>query len=102
MGHSLMTYPHDTLIRAWLDGKTLQYLDGEVWVDCEHVTVASKVPHCYRDGTEYRIRPRIVRYRVWHHPATNQFKVATGMIEETVANKMGAVWLGEWCEEVME
>lgn len=97
-----MTYPHDSLIRAWLDGKTLQYLDNGVWIDCEHVSVATKTPHCYRDGTAYRIKPRLLRYRVYMIPSTGQFKVATSLQEETVANKVGAQWIGEWCEAVVQ
>ena len=57
-------YPHGALVRAWLDGKTLQYLDGEVWVDIPNADVADKLPHLYRSSTGYRIKPVTVRYRV--------------------------------------
>ena len=97
-----MTYPHDTLIRAWLDGKTLQFLDNGVWVDCEHVSTAAKVPHCYRNGTQYRIKPRLLRYRVYLLPSTGQCKVATTLQDADVADKLGAQWVGEWCEVVVQ
>ncbi len=57
-------YPHDALVRAWLDGKTLQYLDGDVWIDIAGRDTADKMPHLYRTGTDYRVKPVTVRYRV--------------------------------------
>ena len=63
-------YPHDELVRAWLDGRKVQYLDtsghvlGGIWVDIEGPDVAEKMPHFYRHGTRYRIKPVTLRYRV--------------------------------------
>lgn len=62
-----MTYPHDPLIRAWLDGKAVQYraIDSDLWLDIEPAATARKLPHFYADGsTEYRLKPVTVRYRV--------------------------------------
>lgn len=91
-----MTYPHAALIRAWLDGATLQYKEGDLWLDCEHVSVASKLPHLYRDGTDYRLKPVTYRYRVWLCNATGKLKVASSLKEETVANSLGATWIADW------
>ncbi len=57
-------YPHDELVRAWLDGKTLQYLDVDVWIDIPNVNVADKLPHLYRKQGCYRIKPVTILYRV--------------------------------------
>ncbi len=61
-------YPHDALVRAWLDGKTIQYLEyiegRNVWLDIDGPGVATKMPHFYSDFEHYRIKPVVVRYRV--------------------------------------
>lgn len=62
-----MTYPHDPILRAWLDGKAIQYLPTgtDVWLDIEGCDTATKTPHLYTDGrAAYRVKPVMVRYRV--------------------------------------
>jgi hypothetical protein len=107
-------YPHDALVRAWLDGKTIQYLDqsghvlGGVWVDIEGPGEASKVPHLYRSGTEYRIKPVTVRYRValMAHldPRDGVFTTtADNLQEERELSKQHDFvrWLTDWTEVVV-
>lgn len=58
-------YPHDELVRAWLDGKTIQFRErDDIWLDMDGPDVATKMPHFYRHGTQYRIKPVTIRYRV--------------------------------------
>ena len=96
-------YPHDELVRAWLDGKTLQYLDGDVWIDIPNANVADKLPHLYRSSTGYRIKPVMVRYRVAllaqsngeHCPAA----VDSLQEEHRLQGRPGFVrWLTDWTE----
>lgn len=60
-------YKHDAILRAWLDGKAIQYLPTgtDVWLDIEPASTATKTPHLYTDGrAEYRLKPIVLRYRV--------------------------------------
>lgn len=62
-----MTYPHAHILRAWLDGSSIQYRPAgtEVWIDIDPASTATKTPHLYTDGrAEYRVKPVTVRYRV--------------------------------------
>ena len=60
-----MKYKHDEVIRAWLDGKTVQVLDGDDWKDCAPFNGLFYLPDFHVDW-EYRIKPEpkpdVVRY----------------------------------------
>lgn len=95
-------YPHDALVRAWLDGKTLQYLDGDVWIDIAGRDTADKMPHLYRTGTDYRVKPVTVRYRValMAH-LDGMFTMNAGSLqEEREMSKHSDFirWLTDWAE----
>jgi hypothetical protein len=103
-------YPHDALVRAWLDGKTIQYLDqsghvlGGVWVDIEGPGEASKVPHLYRSGTEYRIKPVTVRYRLALMDSGGLYVSAITSLSEEHGfsrSKYFVRWLSDWTEVVV-
>lgn len=88
-------HPHDALIRAWLDGRTVQYLQGDLWVDLAAPGLVSKAPHFYLDCS-YRLKPLNLRYRLG--VLDNQVVCANTLIHATVLERRGTVWLGEWTE----
>ena len=50
-------YKHDEIVRAWLDGKTVQRKEGTVWVDVSlPLQHAQAVPMFLAQNT-YRIKP---------------------------------------------
>ena len=98
-------YPHDELVRAWLDGKTLQYLDGDVWIDIPNANVADKLPHLYRKQDCYRIKPVTVRYRVallkFTDPRDGYYTLAADSLQEEreLSDRNDFVrWLTDWTE----
>lgn len=100
-----MTYPHDPLIRVWLDGKAVQYraIDSDLWLDIEPAATARKLPHFYADGsTEYRLKPVTVRYRVaLVEPVGTIATVSVSTLEgeRQVAAAKGFIrWLTDWIE----
>ena len=58
-----MTYPHDTIVRQWLNGVPVQYLKGGIWINLPAPDAADKMPHFYPSGA-YRVKPRAIRYRL--------------------------------------
>ncbi len=60
-------YIHDAVVRAWLDGKPVQFMPDQpvkVWVDVEPPRlVTSELPH-FHAHLHYRVKPATVRYRV--------------------------------------
>ncbi len=56
-------YKHDAIVRAWLDGKTVERREGERWVTLPEVQGHPYVPTFGTDST-YRIKPedRIVTF----------------------------------------
>lgn len=59
----MSTYPHHQILIEWLNGATIQYKEGDDWIDCPNVDRAEKVPHLYREGVDYRLKPVIIRWR---------------------------------------
>ena len=103
-----MTYPHDELIRAWLDGQAVQYLDtsasGElIWIDMPSPDKADKLPHFYRTD-QYRLKPQTfrVRHALMRSKASSYSWVATAhdLTEESVVAGESAFikWLDDWTE----
>lgn len=100
-----MTYPHDKILRAWLDGKAIQYLPTGtgVWLDIEGCDVATKTPHLYTDGrAEYRIKPVVVRYRVALFVVGDQWWTMTAdtLVGERVLSEKASFtrWITDWIE----
>jgi hypothetical protein len=97
-------HPHDSLIRAWLDGRTVQYFDAAsgLWVDIEPASSVDKLPHFYRDGTPYRIKPVVVRVRnAIMRDGARAWVVACNTIQEermTGEHPNFARWLDDWKE----
>ncbi len=48
----MQKHKHCELIKAWADGRTIQYNDGEDWVDCE-------IPKWF-PANVYRVKPEKV------------------------------------------
>lgn len=100
-----MPHPHDKLIRAWLDGSSVQYLDGAVWHDLQPAEHVAKMPHFYRDSA-YRLKPVHLRVRqaLMRSSADGRIQsriaVAHTLEEETkLARDRGFVrWLGDWVD----
>lgn len=95
-----MSYPHRDLVTAWVSGTPVQFKapDG-LWLDLPDPSTADKVPHFYPRG-EYRIRPRVVRYRVADFGRSRRPRLASNATEEfNIAHTPGFVrWLTEWQE----
>lgn len=49
-------HPHDEIIRAWLDGKTVQFKYGGEWISLSAV-MAGKSLYAFHVSTEHRIKP---------------------------------------------
>jgi hypothetical protein len=94
-------YKHDTLIRAWLDGKAVQFKLEGVWLDLSAPEAVEKCPHFYPDG-EYRLKPVTVRYRVWADKLGVPHIASTLKQSDTV-EKLSTFgrYLTEWVETVM-
>jgi len=97
-----MTYPHDKILRAWLDGKAIQYLPTGtgVWLDIEGCDVATKTPHLYVDGrAEYRIKPVTVRYRVaLYTDGRKTWTETVNTIEQERNARTPERWITDWIE----
>ena len=92
-------HPHDTLIRAWLDGKPVQYLDpADRWVDLAAPSAVTKTPHFYPDCS-YRLKPRVARYRIG--TLNGRILAADTLLDAAVLDRKGIVWLGDWVEVVL-
>jgi hypothetical protein len=95
-------HKHDALIRAWLDGKTVQYTayDG-AWTDLTGPDAVESLPRFYAAST-YRLKPVAVRYRVWVDKLGAPHIASTLMQSDTV-EKLPTFgrWLHEWTEAVL-
>jgi len=94
-----MNHPHDPLIRAWLDGRAVQYMDGDRWVDIEPAATIVKCPHFYRDCA-YRLKPLTIRVRnAVMIDGGKAWVVACNTLEEermTASHPNFARWAGDW------
>lgn len=93
-----MKHPHDTLIRAWLDGRAVQYMVSGLWVDLEPPDRVEKMPHFYT-SEQYRLRPVTVRYRLWLDRAGTP-RLAHSLEAATRAEQSNDFlrWFTEWDE----
>ena len=57
-----MKHKHDEVIRAWLDGKTVQACHTHGWMDIVPIGEYEKMP-CFSVLREYRIKPETIKYR---------------------------------------
>lgn len=92
-------HPHDTLIRAWLDGKTVQYKSvAGNWLDLQPPGIVEKLPHFYVTD-DYRLKPTVTRYRVWLSTEGTPH-IASSLQQADVAEKRPtfACWLADWVE----
>lgn len=89
-------HPHDELIRAWLDGRPVQYRQGDLWLDLEPASTVNKLPHFYRDW-EYRRKPEVLRLRVWQDDDGGLHTV-TSQRDEFIASGAPTFrqWVSEW------
>lgn len=92
-------HPHEALIRAWMDGHKMQYLEDATWRDMPAFNTVEKMPHWYAYGN-YRRKPLNLRYRVgldcvggvWR-----TFVVETLQEErERAARPIFHSWVSEW------
>lgn len=95
-------HPHDALIRAYLDGKAVQYLEpGSDWRDIEPADTVKKFPHFYADRA-YRLKPVTIRYRV--ALLCNEAHYSTATVDNLEgerrlsANSQFVRWLTDWIE----
>lgn len=105
-GEAPKPYPHDALVRAWLDGKTIQYLVRGIWYDMDGPGKVDKMPHFYREGTEYRIKPVAMRYRVGLQMVGSNrphiFAVDNIEQERVMSGRSTFIrWISDWTEVVL-
>jgi len=96
-----MPHPHDALIRAWLDGQTVQYLDGQLWRNIEPPAAVDKMPHFYSDQ-KYRLAPQVfrVRHALMRASSGPWVTMVTNLAEETTISQRPHFvrWLDDWTE----
>jgi len=81
-----MTYKHDAVIRAWLDGRTVQQQSRDCsWHDVRAVGILSVVP-AFSEDESYRIKPEVVKYRRWLRDHGNGvYSIGTVTFESSVS-----------------
>lgn len=59
-------FKHDAIVRAWLDGKTIQTraTPNSDWCEVHSCTNSGYCPK-FRADEEYRIKPKMVQYRLF-------------------------------------
>lgn len=97
-----MKYPHHELLISWLNGSTVQYKEGDDWIDCPNVDRAEKVPHLYREGVQYRLKPVIVRWRVGIN-VDGVVVIATSLMAAKRIERDGDFnrWISDWHEATL-
>ena len=92
-----MIYPHDAIVRQWLNGVPVQYLKDGIWINLPAPDAADKMPHFYR-STVYRVKPRAIRFRVADLGHAGRPAAAFDEREAfTIENSPGFVrWLTDW------
>lgn len=98
-----MTYKHDAVIRAWLDGKTVQHYsrDGR-WEDIRTVDICVESPAFYVEES-FRIKPNTIKYRRWLRGGNGCHSVGSISFEDSVAgtekHNLFVKWIDtEWQE----
>ena len=101
-------YPHDALVRAWLDGRTIQWFDDatSIWIDIDGPDKADKLPHLYRKQDCYRIKPVVLRYRValLRRDDGGYFTDSVSSLEgerTMSSDSLFVRWLTDWTEVVV-
>lgn len=57
---------HIKIIKAWLDGKTIQHKSSiGGWADLTPASNFSRIPYLFADKNKYRIAPEKKKFRVW-------------------------------------
>jgi len=93
-----MTYKHDALVRAWLNGETVQYRNGLLWVDMPSSKDAEKLPHFYQCD-EYRLKPKVIRVRLALFRSNRVIAAHTLQEEVSLERTAGFVrWVSDWTE----
>jgi hypothetical protein len=97
----MTVYKHHDIAIAWLNGKTIQFKSGDVWVDAPSTREAHKMPSLYAEQ-EYRLKPVTVRYRVWSDTLGVPY-IASTLMHAEMAQKLPTFgrWVTEWAEEVL-
>jgi succinate dehydrogenase/fumarate reductase-like Fe-S protein len=99
-------YLHDEVIRAWLDGKTVQQYSwaNGVWEDIENFNCWSKCPSFHRMNS-YRIKPKTIKikFRIWLS-LSNDTYISRTKETETELPKLThfKMWLTDWIEKEIE
>lgn len=89
---------HDEVIRAWLDGKTVQIHYDNNWHD---IPSDIQLPN-FHTTTKYRIKPEAKKYRValmMYGPTLRMAWYHKDAVTECVENDSSFVrWLSDWID----
>lgn len=90
-------YPHDALVRAWLDGQVVEYKVEGAWHPLPARDTVSKMPHFYATQF-YRLQPFMARTRLAQ--VGDRAVLVQSLQEETTvaADPKFHQWLTEWTE----
>ena len=92
-----MSYKHDALIRAWLSGTPIEYMQNGQWQPLPSPDEASKLPHFYPE-CRYREKPFTVRFRIAR--IDDKAVLVQSLLDERLAERCAGFrgWLTEWAE----
>jgi hypothetical protein len=93
------TYPHDAMVRAWLDGKDVQWLDVDgTWVNLSPPDAVKKMP-LFSPSSKYRLKPVSVRVRIGVM-ANGHPHIAASLQQADLLERRDEFlrWLTEWQE----
>ena len=79
-------HPHDAVIRAWLDGKTVQrqhHLSGK-WLDIPAHNICWVA--FFNPEDSYRIKPTVAKYRRYIYKSEDGYVVAMPAFVDDVSN----------------
>ena len=87
-------HPHDAVIRAWLDGKTIQLWSTKEgkWKDISALKEGWNL-YFSTDG-QYRIKPTVIKYRMFLWKSNSGNRYVTTVTPEEQARKPRDQWAG--------
>lgn len=101
-----MTFKHDAIVRAWLDGKTIQRQSGSDWYDVAPADFLGIVP-AFSVSETFRIKPEKIKARFFKFNdgakvcVLDYHKTIFSSLEHAIKYGNGN-WVGDWFETPFE